>query len=96
MNSLVTPSIELLRPYEAGKPIEELTRELGIQHAIKLASNENPLGASPKALAALPKALAELHRYPDASAFRLMSEGKRFSWERTTREPLRLRRTDNS
>jgi histidinol-phosphate aminotransferase len=71
MNSLVTPSIAALSPYEAGKPIEELSRELGIEDAVKLASNENPLGASPKALAALGGALAELHRYPDASAFRL-------------------------
>ncbi|HVU03644.1 MAG TPA: histidinol-phosphate transaminase [Polyangiaceae bacterium] len=71
MKSLVTETIAALRPYEAGKPIEELERELGISHAVKLASNENPLGPSPKALAALGAALGELHRYPDASAYRL-------------------------
>lgn len=71
MSPLVTPSIEKLRPYEAGKPIEELTRELGIQDVVKLASNENALGPSPKALSAMQAALAESHRYPDASAFRL-------------------------
>lgn len=71
MKSLVTPSIAALRPYEAGKPIEELSRELGIENAVKLASNENPLGPSPKALSALRGAVSNLHRYPDASAFRL-------------------------
>jgi histidinol-phosphate aminotransferase len=71
MSSLVTPSIEKLRPYEAGKPIEELERELGIENAIKLASNENPFGPSPKAIEAIGHVLGESHRYPDASAFRL-------------------------
>ena len=71
MRPLVTPSIEKLRPYEAGKPIEELTRELGIDDVVKLASNENPFGPSPKALDAMRAALGESHRYPDASAFRL-------------------------
>jgi len=71
MRSFVTPTIEKLRPYEAGKPIEELARELGIQDAIKLASNENPFGPSPKAVEAMQGVLAESHRYPDASAFRL-------------------------
>jgi histidinol-phosphate aminotransferase len=71
MPSLVTPTIEKIRPYEAGKPIEELTRELGVKDAIKLASNENPFGPSPKAVEAMQHVLAESHRYPDASAFRL-------------------------
>jgi histidinol-phosphate aminotransferase len=71
MKSLVTETISRLRPYEAGKPIEELARELGIVDAVKLASNENPHGPSKKALAAIAGALPELHRYPDASAFRL-------------------------
>ena len=52
--------------YQPGKPIEELERELGITGAVKVASNENPLGPSPRALAAIPPALAQLHRYPDA------------------------------
>ena len=55
--------------YQPGKPIEELERELGITGAIKVASNENPLGPSPKALAALPAALPQLHLYPDAGGF---------------------------
>lgn len=64
---LVSPGIESLRPYEAGKPIAELARELGIGDAIKLASNENPLGPSPRALDAVRAALGESHRYPDAA-----------------------------
>jgi histidinol-phosphate aminotransferase len=69
--SLVSPSIESLLPYEGGKPVEELARELGITDAIKLASNENALGPSPKAVAAVRNALSDVHRYPDASAFKL-------------------------
>ncbi len=57
--------------YQPGKPIEELERELGISGAIKVASNENPLGPSPKAMAALPKTLNQLHLYPDAGGFAL-------------------------
>jgi histidinol-phosphate aminotransferase len=57
--------------YQPGKPIEELERELGISGAIKVASNENPLGPSPKALAAIPAALPQLHLYPDAGGFAL-------------------------
>ncbi len=71
MSSLVTPSIELLVPYEGGKPIEELARELGVTGAVKLASNENPLGASPKAIAAAREALGSLNRYPDGAAYAL-------------------------
>ncbi|MDX2052025.1 MAG: histidinol-phosphate transaminase [Polyangiaceae bacterium] len=71
MSNLVTASIDRLRPYQAGKPIEELERELGIKDAVKLASNENPLGASPKVLAALPGLLAQIARYPDGSAHKL-------------------------
>jgi histidinol-phosphate aminotransferase len=57
--------------YQPGKPIEELERELGITGAIKVASNENPLGPSPRALAALPAILPQLHLYPDAGGFAL-------------------------
>lgn len=57
--------------YQAGKPIDELERELGITGVIKVASNENPLGPSPKALAAIPAALPLLHLYPDAGGFAL-------------------------
>jgi histidinol-phosphate aminotransferase len=63
--------IASLVPYVPGKPIDELERELGIPRAIKLASNENPLGPSPKALAVLAETAAALHRYPDGAAHRL-------------------------
>src|SRR5688572_30338512 len=71
MAPLVIPSIEALVPYEGGKPIEELARELGVTDAVKLASNENPLGPSPRALEAARSALASVHRYPDGSAYAL-------------------------
>lgn len=67
----VNPHIAALRPYEPGKPIEELERELGIQGSIKLASNENPLGPSPRAVEAMRRAAAAVHRYPDGASFRL-------------------------
>ena len=57
--------IQSIEPYKPGKPIEELAREHGIQHAIKLASNENPIGPSPMAVQAITLALSNLHRYPD-------------------------------
>lgn len=57
--------------YQPGKPVEELERELGITGAVKVASNENPLGPSPRAVAAIPAALPHLHLYPDAGAFAL-------------------------
>jgi histidinol-phosphate aminotransferase len=55
--------------YVPGKPVEELERERGICGSIKLASNENPIGPSPKALEALRQALASVHRYPDSAGF---------------------------
>jgi len=67
----VLPHVRDLRPYEPGKPIEELERELGIQGSVKLASNENPLGPSPKAVDALHAAAANVHRYPDGHSFAL-------------------------
>ena len=71
--SLAVKGVQALSPYQPGKPIDELARELGLNpdRIIKLASNENPLGPSPKALAALRKALAELCRYPDGNGFDL-------------------------
>jgi histidinol-phosphate aminotransferase len=69
----VPPHIEKLVPYPPGKPIEELEREYGISGSIKLASNENPLGPSPKAVVAIRDALAKLHRYPDGSCYYLAS-----------------------
>ncbi len=59
-------------PYVPGKPLEELERELGIRDSIKLASNENPFGSSPRALAAIQQTLSNLHRYPDAAAYGLV------------------------
>jgi histidinol-phosphate aminotransferase len=70
----VIPTIEALAPYEGGKPIEELARELGITDAVKLASNENPLGPSPKALEAAGRVLADSHRYPDGAAYNLRAK----------------------
>lgn len=70
-DELTPRHVRTLDVYQPGKPIEELERELGISGAIKVASNENPLGASPKALAALPGALDQLHLYPDAGGFAL-------------------------
>ncbi|MEW6427227.1 MAG: histidinol-phosphate transaminase [Thermodesulfobacteriota bacterium] len=67
MKLTVAPNIATLVPYPPGKPIEELEREYGISGSIKLASNENALGPSPKATAAIAGALANLHRYPDGS-----------------------------
>lgn len=67
----IHPDIASLVPYLPGKPIEELERELGIPRAIKLASNENPLGPSPKALAVLTEVAGTLNRYPDGGAHRL-------------------------
>lgn len=64
-------NLSAVKPYVPGKPIEELERELGIQNASKIASNENPLGPSPKALEAIKTALPNIHRYPDGSAFHL-------------------------
>lgn len=67
----IAPNVRELGVYQPGKPIEETRRELGLSDVIKLASNENPLGPSPKAVAAIGQALAELHRYPDGSGFHL-------------------------
>jgi len=65
------PGVQKLQPYQPGKPVSELERELGLSDIIKLASNENPLGASPAALAAARETLNELHRYPDGNGFAL-------------------------
>ncbi len=63
--------IQSIRPYKPGKPIEELEREYGVKDSIKLASNENPLGASPAALAAMEGAMKKLNRYPDGRGYYL-------------------------
>jgi len=69
IDDFAPPHVRTLDVYQPGKPIDELERELGITGAIKVASNENPLGPSPRALAALPGALSQLHLYPDAGGF---------------------------
>lgn len=68
---LATPGVQGLRPYEPGKPLSELEREYGVRDAIKLASNENPLGPSPAALEAARNTLGEIARYPDGNGFEL-------------------------
>ena len=70
--SLTRKAIASVTPYTPGRPIEEVKRELGLAQAIKLASNENPLGPSPKALEAIQKALPSLNRYPDGHCFYLI------------------------
>ncbi|MCI0504717.1 MAG: histidinol-phosphate transaminase [Gammaproteobacteria bacterium] len=66
---LAAPGVKGLRPYQPGKPVEELEREYGISNIIKLASNENPLGPSPLALDAIRQELDQLARYPDGNGF---------------------------
>jgi histidinol-phosphate aminotransferase len=66
---LANPGIRNSIPYQPGKPIEEVERELGLTDIIKLASNENPLGPSPKALAAAQQALLKSHLYPDGGCY---------------------------
>ena len=71
LKKLINTGILNLSPYQPGKPVEDLERELGIKNAIKLASNENPMGPSPLALKAVDKILSGIHRYPDGNALRL-------------------------
>lgn len=70
-SELVRENIRDLKPYQPGKPVEEVEREIGITGAIKLASNENPLGPSPLAIEAAAKAIGDSHLYPDGAAFYL-------------------------
>lgn len=69
--SLATPYIKNLKPYVPGKPIEALERELGIKNIIKLASNENPLGVSPRAAQVLRDFIAQTSLYPDGDCYTL-------------------------
>ena len=69
--ALASPYVKGLVPYSPGKPVEEVERELGVPDAVKLASNENPLGPSPKAVDAIAAALKNLHRYPDGGGYYL-------------------------
>lgn len=78
MREMVRKNIANITPYVAGKPIEELRRQLGIKEIIKLASNENPLGPSPKAIEAIKKNLSKINRYPDSNAYYLKKKLSRF------------------
>jgi histidinol-phosphate aminotransferase len=71
---LVPQHIQDLQPYKAGKSIEELRRELKLKKIVKMASNENPMGASPKAVQAMKDSLKNIHRYPDPASFNLRSD----------------------
>ncbi len=71
MSQQATAAIQKLMPYQPGKPISELARELGLETIVKLASNENPLGTNPKVQVVIRENLAELTRYPDGNGFEL-------------------------
>src|SRR5438445_11625691 len=70
-DSFFKPAVQDLVPYEPGKPVEEVQRDLGLERVVKLASNEGPYGPFPHALEALERASRELNRYPDGGAYRL-------------------------
>ncbi|HEV3480311.1 MAG TPA: histidinol-phosphate transaminase [Gaiellaceae bacterium] len=70
-DSFFKPAVRDLVPYEPGKPVEEVQRELGLERVVKLASNEGPFGPLPEALDALAEAAPELNRYPDGGGYRL-------------------------
>jgi histidinol-phosphate aminotransferase len=78
VRELARPCIKDIQPYEPGKPIEELQRELGLEDIVKIASNENPLGPSPKAVKAIMKIADQLNRYPDGGCFYLKKRLARF------------------
>ena len=70
-DSFFTPAVNDLVPYEPGKPVEEVQRELGLERVVKLASNEGPYGPFPEAREAIERCAAVLNRYPDGCAYRL-------------------------
>jgi histidinol-phosphate aminotransferase len=70
-DSFFRPAVRDLVPYEPGKPVEEVQRELGLERVVKLASNEGPFGPFPAALEAIARCANELNRYPDGGAYRL-------------------------
>jgi len=70
-DSFFRPAVNDLVPYEPGKPVEEVQRELGLERVVKLASNEGPFGPFPEAREAIDRCVGELNRYPDGGAFRL-------------------------
>jgi histidinol-phosphate aminotransferase len=65
------PEIQTLTPYQPGKPISETKRELGLNHVYKLASNESPIGPSPRVKQAMMAALEDINRYPDGACFEM-------------------------
>ena len=69
--ALAASGVRRLKPYEPGKPVEQLERELGIRNAVKLASNENPLGPSPRAIEAIRAHAKQVSLYPDGNGFAL-------------------------
>jgi histidinol-phosphate aminotransferase len=69
--SFFKPAVNDLVPYEPGKPVEEVQRELGLERVVKLASNEGPFGPFPEAREAIERSIGELNRYPDGGAYRL-------------------------
>jgi histidinol-phosphate aminotransferase len=69
--SSIRPALAGLVPYEPGKPVEDVQRELGLDRVVKLASNEGPYGPFPAASEAIARAALELNRYPDGGAWRL-------------------------
>ncbi|MFH2138809.1 MAG: histidinol-phosphate transaminase [Candidatus Omnitrophota bacterium] len=71
IKDLVRPCVVTIKPYKPGKPISELKRELNLKTVYKMASNENSLGPSPRAVAAIKKSLVEINRYPDGESFYL-------------------------
>lgn len=71
MKKIFKGYVEGIRPYEPGKPIREVERELGLTRVVKMASNENPLGPSRRALRAMRRALREAHLYPEGTCFYL-------------------------
>src|SRR5207244_13523025 len=68
-DSFFRPAVRDLVPYEPGKPVEEVQRELGLDRVVKLASNEGPFGPFPAALEAIARSAPELNRYPDGGAY---------------------------
>src|SRR5437868_15046631 len=70
-DAFFNPALRDLVPYEPGKPVEEVQRELGLERVVKLASNEGPFGPFPAAREALERAVDELNRYPDGGGYRL-------------------------
>jgi histidinol-phosphate aminotransferase len=70
-DSFFTPAVNDLVPYEPGKPVEEVQRELGLERVVKLASNEGPFGPFTEAREAIERCAGELNRYPDGGAYRL-------------------------